>query len=58
MHLCRPDFLSKNRAASMRHLNGVYTLRYDRHGKVGHLFQDRFKVVLVDKASYFLEVCR
>ncbi|MFM9970036.1 MAG: transposase [Burkholderiales bacterium] len=43
----------------MRHLNGVYTQRYNRrHGKVGHLFQGRFKAVLVDEESYFLEVCR
>lgn len=48
-----------NLSRLMRHLNGVYTLRYNRrHGKVGHLFQGRFKAVLVDKDSYFLEVCR
>ena len=48
-----------NLSRLMRHLNGVYTLRYNRrHGKVGHLFQGRFKAVLVDEDSYFLEVCR
>jgi putative transposase len=42
-----------------RHVNGVYTQRYNRrHGKVRHLFQGRFKAVLVDQESYFLEVCR
>jgi len=32
----------------MRHLNGVYTQAVNRrHGLVGHLFQGRFKAVLV-----------
>ena len=48
-----------NLSRLMRHVNGVYTRRYNRrHGKVGHLFQGRFKAVLVDEESYFLEVCR
>ena len=48
-----------NLSRVMRHVNGVYTLRYNRrHDKVGHLFQGRFKAVLVDRESYFLEVCR
>jgi putative transposase len=48
-----------NLSRLMRHVNGVYTLRYNRrHSKVGHLFQGRFKAVLVDQESYFLEVCR
>lgn len=43
----------------MRHVNGVYTQCFNRrHGKVGHLFQGRFKAVLVDKDAYLLEVCR
>jgi len=43
----------------MRHINGVYTQSFNRrHGKVGHLFQGRFKAVLVDADTYFLEVCR
>ena len=48
-----------NLSRLMRHVNGVYTQRYNqRHRKVGHLFQGRFKGVLVDEESYFLEVCR
>jgi len=48
-----------NLSRLMRHVNGVYTQRYNRrHAKVGHLFQGRFKAVLVDEESYFLEVCR
>ncbi len=43
----------------MRHLNRVYTQAYNRrHGKVGHLFQGRFKAILVDRDAYLLEVCR
>ena len=43
----------------MRHINGVYTQAYNRrHAKVGHLFQGRFKAVVVQEDSYFLEVCR
>jgi REP element-mobilizing transposase RayT len=48
-----------NLSRLMRHLNGVYTQQFNRrHGKVGHLFQGRFKAVLVDRDAYLLEVCR
>ena len=48
-----------NLSAGMRQLNGVYTQRFNRHHKrVGHLFQGRFKAILVDRDSYLLEVCR
>lgn len=43
----------------MRHLNGVYTQRFNRrHGKVGHVFQGRFHAVLVDTETYLLRACR
>ena len=43
----------------MRHVNGVYTQDFNRrHGKVGHLFQGRFKAILVDRAAYLLTLCR
>ena len=48
-----------NLSRLMRHINGIYTQAYNRrHAQVGHLFQGRFKAVLVDKDAYFLEVCR
>ena len=48
-----------NLSRLMQQLNGVYTQTYNRrHGKVGHLFQGRFKGILVDKDAYLLEVCR
>ena len=43
----------------MRQLNGVYTQAYNgRHHRVGHLFQGRFKAILIEKETYLLEVCR
>jgi len=48
-----------NLSALMRQLNGVYTQRFNRrHGKAGHVFQGRFKAILVDREAYFLEICR
>jgi len=46
-----------NRA--LRYLNGVYTQTFNRrHKRVGHLFQGRYKAILVDKESYLLELSR
>lgn len=46
-----------NRA--MRDLNGVYTQAFNhRHRRVGHLFQGRYKAILVDKDSYSVELSR
>jgi REP element-mobilizing transposase RayT len=43
----------------MRHLNGVYTQASNRrHQRVGHLFQGRFKSILVEKDSHLLELLR
>ncbi len=43
----------------MRQLNGVYTQRFNRrHGRVGHVFQGRYKAILVQKDSYLLELAR
>ena len=48
-----------NLSLLMRHVNGVYTQTYNRrHNQVGHLFQGRFKAILVDRDAYLLEVCR
>ncbi len=48
-----------NLSLLMRHVNGVYTQAFNRrHDKVGHLFQGRFKAILVDRDAYLLEVCR
>ena len=43
----------------MRHLNGTYSQRYNKHHqRVGHLFQGRYKAILVEKESYLLELAR
>ena len=48
-----------NLSASMRHINGVYTQAFNRrHKSVGHLFQGRFKAIVVDHDSYYLELIR
>jgi REP element-mobilizing transposase RayT len=48
-----------NLARSMRHLNGVYTQRYNRrHGFDGQLFRGRYKSILVESDSYALELVR
>jgi len=48
-----------NLVAGMRRLNGVYTQSFNRrHGRVGHVFQGRYKSIVVDKDSYGLELSR
>jgi hypothetical protein len=49
----------KNLSKGMRQLNGVYTqMSNRRHGRVGHLFQGRYKAILVDADSYLRELTR
>jgi len=53
------ETLDGNLSIGVRQLNGVYTQRFNkRHGQVGHIFQGRFKAILVQKESYLLELCR
>lgn len=48
-----------NLAQGMRQLNGVYTQRFNRlHKRVGHVFQGRYKAILVERDSYLLELAR
>ncbi|MEW5764517.1 MAG: REP-associated tyrosine transposase [Acidobacteriota bacterium] len=48
-----------NLSLGMQRINGEYTQGFNRrHGRCGHLFQGRFKAVLVQKESHLLEVCR
>jgi REP-associated tyrosine transposase len=43
----------------MRQVNSVYTQLFNkRHGRTGHLFQGRYKAILIQKDSHLLEVCR
>jgi len=53
------ETLDGNLSLGMRQLKGIYTQRFNRrHGRVGHLFQGRFKAILVDGENYLLELCR
>lgn len=53
------ETIEGNLARGMRQLNGVYTQKSNRrHHLSGHLFQGRYKAILIDRDSYLLEVCR
>jgi len=48
-----------NLSMGMRHLNGVYTKRFNsKQRRVGHVFQGRYKAVIVQKEDYLLELSR
>lgn len=48
-----------NLSRGMRQLNGVYTQAFNcLHKRPGHLFQGRYKAILVEKDSYLLALCR
>ncbi len=48
-----------NLTKGMRQLNGVFTQWSNRrHKRSGHLFQGRYKAIIVDRDAYFLEVAR
>ena len=48
-----------NLSAGMRQLNGVYTQWHNRsHNRVGHVFQGRFKAIIVQREAYLLELAR
>lgn len=48
-----------NIARAMRHLNGVFTQRFNkRHGCDGQLFRGRYKSILVDGDIYLLQLVR
>ncbi len=48
-----------NLSIGMRQVNGVYTQLFNKwHGRTGHLFQGRYKAILIQKDSHLLEVCR
>ena len=46
-----------NLSKGMRQLNGVYTQCFNRaHSRSGHVFQGRYKAILVEKDSYLIEL--
>ena len=43
----------------MRHFNISYTAAFNRrHNRVGHLYQGRYKAILIEQDSYLLELSR
>jgi putative transposase len=48
-----------NLSKGMRQLNGVYTQRFNaEHGRCGHVFQGRYKAIIVQKEAYLTELSR
>ena len=46
------ETIEGNLSSGMRQLNGVYTQAINRsHDRVGHVFQGRYKAILVEKDS-------
>ncbi|NJN46830.1 MAG: transposase [Candidatus Competibacteraceae bacterium] len=53
------ETLDGDLSKGMRQLNGVYTQQFNRkHARIGHVFQGRYKGILVQKDSYLLELSR
>ena len=53
------ETIEGNLSAGMRQLNGVYTQWHNRaRARVGHVFQGRFKAIIVQRESYLLELVR
>jgi REP element-mobilizing transposase RayT len=54
--LCTPE---ENLARVMRHLDGLYTQRFNRlHRRDGARFRGRYKAIVVDKDNYLAQVVR
>jgi len=48
-----------NLSKGLSYLNSVYTQRFNRkHSRVGHVFQGRYKAILVEKDTYLQELSR
>jgi len=53
------ETLQANLSKIMHYINSSYTTYFNiRHRKVGHLFQGRYKSIIVEEDSYFLELTR
>jgi putative transposase len=50
---------SSNLSLAMKHFNGIFTQKFNRaNHRVGHLFQGRYKAIVVDKNTHLQELCR
>ena len=53
------ETLTPSLSKGMKYLNGTYTQAFNRHHHcVGHIYQGRFKAILVEKDSYLMELSR
>lgn len=53
------ETLQPNLPLGMRQLNGVYAQRFnERHDRCGHVFEARYRSILVEKETHLLSVCR
>jgi putative transposase len=53
------EILQPNLSKIMQYVNTAYTVYYNKkRNKTGHLFQGRYKSLLVDEDAYFLELTR
>lgn len=53
------ETLAGTLSRGMRQLNGEYTRRFNfRHATVGHVFQGRYKAILVQRQTYLMELSR
>ena len=53
------ETLQPNLSKIMQYINTAYTSYYNKkRKKIGHLFQGRYKSIIVDEDSYFLELTR
>jgi len=53
------ETIEGNLSQGMRQLNGVFTQKTNKkHARVGHVFQGRYKAILVQKDAHLLELAR
>lgn len=53
------ETLEPTLSRGMREINGIYTQTFNRrHSHTGHVFQGRYKSLLIDEDAYLLEVSR
>jgi REP element-mobilizing transposase RayT len=53
------ETVEPNLSQGMRQLNGIYTQNFNRrHNQGGHIFQGRYKGILLERDNYLLPVCR
>lgn len=46
-------------SAGMHQLNGSYARHFNRrHGRSGHVFQGRYRYIVIESEAHFLEACR